>query len=108
VFVLNRHVERVFDPSGNENLGAAEAGARSMREDGNDVRFDANSGLAPDSAPCPNSATDRDRGEPRGSAPPTLPYVRVDAWIASSADKTITRAHAIRRLVALGLKAKGK
>jgi hypothetical protein len=56
VFVLNRHVERVFDPSGNENLGAAEAGARSMREDGNDVRFDANSGLAPDSAPCPKSA----------------------------------------------------
>jgi len=56
VFVLNRHVERVFDPSGNENLGAAEAGAGSMREDGNDVRFDANSGLAPDSAPCPKSA----------------------------------------------------
>ena len=56
MFVLNRHVERVFDPSGNENLGAAEAGAGSMREDGNDVRFDANSGLAPDSAPCPKSA----------------------------------------------------
>jgi hypothetical protein len=32
----------------------------------------------------------------------------IDAWIASSSDKTITRAHAIRRLVALGLKAKGK
>jgi hypothetical protein len=32
----------------------------------------------------------------------------IDAWIASSADKTITRAHAIRRLVALGLKAKAK
>ena len=30
----------------------------------------------------------------------------IDAWIASSADKTISRAHAIRRLVALGLKAK--
>ena len=30
----------------------------------------------------------------------------IDAWIESSADKTITRAHAIRRLVALGLKAK--
>ena len=30
----------------------------------------------------------------------------IDAWIASSNDKTITRAHAIRRLVALGLKAK--
>jgi hypothetical protein len=27
----------------------------------------------------------------------------IDAWIASSADKTITRAHAVRRLVALGL-----
>src|SRR5712664_622014 len=25
----------------------------------------------------PKSATDRDRGEPRGSAPPTPPYVRV-------------------------------
>jgi hypothetical protein len=32
----------------------------------------------------------------------------VDAWIASSSDKTISRAHAIRRLVAIGLKAKGK
>jgi hypothetical protein len=32
----------------------------------------------------------------------------IDAWIASSADKTITRAHAVRRLVALGLKAKAK
>lgn len=30
----------------------------------------------------------------------------IDAWIAASSDKTITRAHAIRRLVALGLKAK--
>ena len=30
----------------------------------------------------------------------------IDAWIASSVDNTITRAHAIRRLVALGLKAK--
>lgn len=29
----------------------------------------------------------------------------IDAWIAASSDKTITRAHAIRRLVALGLKA---
>ena len=27
----------------------------------------------------------------------------IDAWIASSSDKTLTRAHAIRRLVALGL-----
>jgi hypothetical protein len=32
----------------------------------------------------------------------------IDAWIASSTDKTITRAHAIRRLVALGLKGKGE
>jgi hypothetical protein len=32
----------------------------------------------------------------------------IDAWIASSTDKTISRAHAIRRLVALGLKAKTK
>jgi hypothetical protein len=32
----------------------------------------------------------------------------IDAWIAASADKTLTRAHAIRRLVALGLKAKRK
>jgi hypothetical protein len=32
----------------------------------------------------------------------------IDAWIASSSDKKLTRAHAIRRLVALGLKAKGK
>ena len=30
----------------------------------------------------------------------------IDAWIAASADKTISRAHAIRRLVALGLKVK--
>ena len=30
----------------------------------------------------------------------------IDAWIASSTDKTLTRAHAIRRLVTLGLKAK--
>ena len=30
----------------------------------------------------------------------------IDAWIASSPDKNITRAHAIRRLVALGLRAK--
>ena len=28
----------------------------------------------------------------------------IDAWIAASADKTISRAHAIRRLVALALK----
>jgi hypothetical protein len=32
----------------------------------------------------------------------------IDAWIASSSDKKLTRAHAIRGLVALGLKAKGK
>jgi hypothetical protein len=32
----------------------------------------------------------------------------IDAWIASSSDKKLTRAHAIRRLVALGLKAKTK
>ena len=32
----------------------------------------------------------------------------IDAWIAASADKTLTRAHAIRRLVALGLKVKSK
>jgi hypothetical protein len=30
----------------------------------------------------------------------------IDAWIALSNDKTLTRAHAIRRLVALGLKVK--
>jgi hypothetical protein len=30
----------------------------------------------------------------------------IDAWIAASSDKTLTRAHAIRRLVALGLKVK--
>jgi hypothetical protein len=30
----------------------------------------------------------------------------IEAWIASSSDKTISRPHAIRRLVALGLKAK--
>src|SRR5690349_12489928 len=30
----------------------------------------------------------------------------IDAWIASSRDKTLTRAHAIRRLVALGLRVK--
>jgi hypothetical protein len=30
----------------------------------------------------------------------------IDAWIASSADNTLSRAHAIRRLVLLGLKAK--
>ena len=33
--------------------------------------------------------------------PPEL--AAIDAWIASSTDKTITRAHAVRRLVALGL-----
>ena len=32
----------------------------------------------------------------------------IDAWIASSSDKTLTRAHAIRRLVAIGLKVKVK
>ena len=32
----------------------------------------------------------------------------VDAWIAASADKAISRAHAVRRLVALGLKVKSK
>ena len=32
----------------------------------------------------------------------------IDAWIAASSDKALTRAHAIRRLVALGLKAKAK
>jgi hypothetical protein len=32
----------------------------------------------------------------------------IDTWIANSGDKTLTRAHAIRRLVAIGLKAKGK
>jgi len=30
----------------------------------------------------------------------------IDAWIASSNDQTITRAHAVRRLVALGLSVK--
>jgi hypothetical protein len=30
----------------------------------------------------------------------------IDAWIATSGDKTLTRSHAIRRLVALGLKVK--
>jgi len=30
----------------------------------------------------------------------------IDAWIASSSDKKLTRAHAIRRLVEIGLKAK--
>ena len=30
----------------------------------------------------------------------------IDAWIASSTDRTITRAHAVRRLVALGLSVK--
>lgn len=29
----------------------------------------------------------------------------IDAWIAASTDKTITRSHAVRRLVALGLRA---
>ena len=37
MFVLSRHVERVFDLSGNEKLGAAEAGAGSMREVGNEA-----------------------------------------------------------------------
>jgi hypothetical protein len=32
----------------------------------------------------------------------------IDGWIAASSDKTLTRAHAIRRLVALGLKVKAK
>jgi len=30
----------------------------------------------------------------------------IDAWIASSSDKKLTRAHAIRHLVEIGLKAK--
>ena len=42
-----------------------------------DVRYGAHTGLKSDIAPCPKSANDRDRGEPRGSAPPTPPYVRV-------------------------------
>jgi hypothetical protein len=33
---------------------------------------------------------------------------KIDAWIASSPDKALTRAHAIRRLVALGLAVKTK
>lgn len=32
----------------------------------------------------------------------------IDAWIASSPDKMLTRAHAIRRLVALGLRVKSQ
>ena len=32
----------------------------------------------------------------------------IDAWIASSSDKTLTRAHAIRRLVAVGLSVRTK
>ena len=32
----------------------------------------------------------------------------IDAWIASSRDKTLSRAHAIRRLVALGLRVKSE
>lgn len=38
--------------------------------------------------------------------PPEL--AAIDAWIAASTDKTLTRAHAIRRLVALALKVKAK
>jgi hypothetical protein len=34
-----------------------------------------------------------------------LELAAIDAWIAASSDKALTRAHAIRRLVALGLKA---
>jgi hypothetical protein len=36
--------------------------------------------------------------------PPEL--IAIDAWIAASNEKTLTRAHAIRRLVALGLNVK--
>jgi hypothetical protein len=36
--------------------------------------------------------------------PPEL--AAIDAWIAASTDQTITRAHAVRRLVALGLSVK--
>jgi hypothetical protein len=42
------YVERVFDPSGSEKLEGGESWRGIVREDGND----ANSGLAPDSAPC--------------------------------------------------------
>jgi hypothetical protein len=57
---LHRYVERVFDPSRKRKaLGTQEAGSGSMTQAGNDVRFDAHSGLAPDVAPCPKSANRR-------------------------------------------------
>src|ERR1700682_4424556 len=41
------------------------------------VRSTPNSRRRRTTAPCPGCAIDRDRGEPRGSAPPTPPCVRV-------------------------------
>src|SRR6202011_3032936 len=41
------------------------------------VRSRAHYGPKSDIAPCPKSAKDRDRGEPRGSSPPTPPDIRV-------------------------------
>jgi hypothetical protein len=42
-----------------------------------EVRFEAHCGLKSDIALGPESANDRDRGEPCSSAPPTPPCVRV-------------------------------
>src|SRR5713101_8867418 len=41
------------------------------------VRFTLRSRYRQPAPACPFGAKDRDRGEPRGSAPPTPPYVRV-------------------------------
>ena len=43
----------------------------------NDFRSSPNNGHVATASACPKCANDRDRGEPRGSAPPTPPYVRV-------------------------------
>jgi GGDEF domain-containing protein len=60
-----------------------------------------------ETATIPNRGSDW-QGHPGGRALAPLELAAIDAWIAASNDKTLTRAHAIRRLVAIGLKAKPK
>jgi hypothetical protein len=58
--------------------------------------------------------TKKKRGRPRTTGRGTqigerwhdAELAAIDAWIASSSDKTISRAQAVRRLVEIGLKAK--
>jgi hypothetical protein len=51
-----KHRARLHSQPQRSSLGTAQAGAGSMRKDGNDVRLDAHSGLKSDIAPCPERA----------------------------------------------------